>query len=595
MKNFTNNLFGCIFAKMLLPLLLLLQVFPAKADTSETMKFKLYYLSFDGMGESVCSDINTVVMGFWNRMDLQKDAVAEIWLDGKLLVKSDNIKLFQSWDFNMEETKVTITFDSPAKLEKGRKYKFLLPAGTFCSHDNPEIKSDVYSRDIELTNWLSCKDSQLFDGCALPYLQAGGFVFGAMDKDLEKVNNPKASLYKGNELMAEAKINLLTQPILSAPMSEPYINFLFDKRIDFEQGGVYTLVVPEGSVRVKSRKDVVNKEIRINITGTQYVPPVLGKENPSGLKPDFFALSSMYIYGTADCFVGDLIRPYMIFGDLDISGGCPRLEVKDGAKAYVMCGNEVVATTAALSSEYLRGTTIHALFYSPVRLPKGKSYQLVIPEGSIYGYDDPTVTVGKISLPFVVPDGFDAASSIYTGVYEGCTLSSIKKGCFHFPDVEVCSLLNEKKVYLYKGDELVATARGTLQGDMGGVVLDFIFTHDIKLEDNAHYQLVLPAGTVRSTFREDIVNRELRLNIYGPNSSTSVADLHTVATATVSCRNGVLSVSGAGHDALVEVFNTNGTMVQRCVAEDGSVRTTLPSKGCYVVSVGGKKSKILNW
>ena len=90
---------------------------PAKADTSETMKFKLYYLSFDGMGESVCSDINTVVMGFWNRMDLQKDAVAEIWLDGKLLVKSDNIKLFQSWDFNMEETKVTITFDSPAKLE----------------------------------------------------------------------------------------------------------------------------------------------------------------------------------------------------------------------------------------------------------------------------------------------------------------------------------------------------------------------------------------------------------------------------------------------------------------------------------------------
>ena len=81
-------------------------------------------------------------------------------------------------------------------------------------------------------------------------------------------------------------------------------------------------------------------------------------------------------------------------------------------------------------------------------------------------------------------------------MYEGCTLSSIKKGCFHFPDVEVCSLLNEKKVYLYKGDELVATARGTLQGDMGGVVLDFIFTHDIKLEDNAHYQLVLPAGTV---------------------------------------------------------------------------------------------------
>ena len=45
--------------------------------------------------------------------------------------------------------------------------------------------------------------------------------------------------------MAETKINLLTQPILSAPMSEPYINFLFDKRIDFEQGGVYTLVVPE--------------------------------------------------------------------------------------------------------------------------------------------------------------------------------------------------------------------------------------------------------------------------------------------------------------------------------------------------------------
>ena len=62
-------------------------------------------------------------------------------------------------------------------------------------------------------------------------------------------------------------------------------------------------------------------------------------------------------------------------------------------------------------------------------------------------------------------------------------------------------------------------------------------------------------------------------------------------TATVSCRNGVLSVSGAGHDALVEVFNTNGTMVQRCVAEDGSVRTTLPGKGLLCGERGRKEEQ----
>ncbi len=80
-----------------------------------------------------------------------------------------------------------------------------------------------------------------------------------------------------------------------------------------------------------------------------------------------------------------------------------------------MCGNEVVATTAALSSEYLRGTTIHALFYSPVRLPKGKSYQLVIPEGLSMDTMTLRLRSAKYRCRLSYPMGFDAASSIYTG------------------------------------------------------------------------------------------------------------------------------------------------------------------------------------
>lgn len=159
-------------------------------------------------------------------------------------------------------------------------------------------------------------------------------------------------------------------------------------------------------------------------------------------------------------------------------------------------------------------------------------------------------------------------------------------------------LMLEKKdgarIMLYRNDVLAETCDFTINNFSGTSVLCWDFGKVVTLDKGVRYRFVLPAGSVSSAYRSDIQNREISYDVLA-NSSTSVADLHCDVTATVSCRNGVLSVSGAGHDALVEVFNTNGTMVQRCVAEDGSVRTTLPGKGCYVVNVGGKKSKILNW
>ena len=118
------------------------------------------------------------------------------------------------------------------------------------------------------------------------------------------------------------------------------------------------------------------------------------------------------------------------------------------------------------------------------------------------------------------------------------------------------------------------------------------FEEPVELKDGERYVLVLPAGSVRTRFREDIVNRELRLNINGSFSDTAVTSAHG-SSVSVGCSGGVVYIEGVRPGTPVEVFASGGSLVQRCAAVQGVTRLPLPGHGCYVVRVGGKAYKVV--
>ena len=118
------------------------------------------------------------------------------------------------------------------------------------------------------------------------------------------------------------------------------------------------------------------------------------------------------------------------------------------------------------------------------------------------------------------------------------------------------------------------------------------FEEPVELKNGERYVLVLPASSVRTRFREDIVNRELRFNINGSFSDTAVTSAHG-SSVSVGCSGGVVYIEGVRPGSPVEVFASGGSLVQRCAAVQGVTRLPLPGHGCYVVRVGGKAYKVV--
>ena len=553
---------------------------------SEEKKFVPYYCFWGDMGEFVCGDIEKIEISIHEKVDVADTATAKIMLGDEVVAESSKMECKKKWDYYEKETEIKFYFSAPVKIEKGHVYRLVLPAGNFKCHDNPEVGYEEYSKEIEITDYFVGTDSQLFDGCNLSFLYCGGFRFGKMNAELEKVGNPKISIYRGKDLVASADV-MLTHYYTPDGVFSSYIQFYFDRRIVFEEGAVYTLLFPEGSVRMKSRHEVVNREIRINIMGTAYVPPLLGEENTSEIVPLYCSFNKM------DMFVGGYPDPPVFY---DVEDPVFYFEswvnVKELARAYVMHGDEVVAVSKPLvAGDYhsSRGASVmlYMKFDTPLRLPKGKDYKIVVPAGSVYSVDNPSVVAGRLECAFHVSGDFTGEFSKYSSkIYDGCTLNSLLSGSVSFGQIETVPVGNPK-ICLYKGDELVAEGEVNIGWDFGMGYMNFNFGKEIPLEEGTHYQLVLPAGSACSIGREDIVNKEMRINIYGPQSGTGVSSA-TSSGLSVSCAGGVLHVSGASVGTPIEVFTIGGSMVRSCKAQSGSVQMPLPGKGCYVVHVGGK-------
>ena len=554
-------------------------IVPVASFAAEYTDFVPTYSTLGFNGELVLDDISSVRLSVPVQAEVAGTAKAYIMFGDEVKAETDDIKTEEYWSGSPKTTSVIVTFAAPVRLLGGNTYRLVIPAGTFRNHVNPSELYGELSQSFEVPDGFVGKDSQLYDGCELPSVHFGGFDFGKVE--LEKVGDPKVSLYNGGELIASVDVSLSCHKF--HPGMHSYINFTFPVRVNLERGACYTLVFPEGGLRSKVKPDVVSRELRISVTGAACKVPVLGEADQSGIV--YKGCSMGY---SAKAMIGDVESPSFFFGR--------HVAVKDGAAAYIMQGDEVMAVSDSLYAEDQSragepATRVYARFSAPVRLPKGTDYQLVIPAGALCDKDDMSVVVGKFVYGFTVPGDFEGipgdVNDYSDRLYDGCTLPVLSDGNISFGNIPTAAAVENPHVSLCKGGIVVAEGDAEVGADWDTGYLYFKFGEVMKLEPGAHYELVLPAGIAHATDREDIVNKEMRINIYGPQSGTGVSSA-TSSGLSVSCAGGVLHVSGASVGTPIEVFTIGGSMVRSCKAQSGSVQMPLPGKGCYVVRVGGK-------
>lgn len=188
--------------------------------------------------------------------------------------------------------------------------------------------------------------------------------------------------------------------------------------------------------------------------------------------------------------------------------------VEENAVATIFKDDKAVATgvmrcSNSIGSDRTEGyVTIY--FDSPLSLPKGATYTLIIPENAIYKKGQPTIYNEELKVEFKVPGslGYRFPSVKIDKPIE----SSVELGFFFDTETE---LAYEGDILLYREDVLVrkSPCYVSWDWDLGYAGIDF--ESYVRFEDGVKYTVTLPQGVVRSLYRDDITNDELSYSFYG--------------------------------------------------------------------------------
>lgn len=186
------------------------------------------------------------------------------------------------------------------------------------------------------------------------------------------------------------------------------------------------------------------------------------------------------------------------------------IEIKEDAKAFIAQGNVEIITSSSFENRKLGNESLLTIFFDGECLPKGETYTFHLKENSVCLSENSEIINSEFSRSFSVP-------------------ADVGKATFNFPkdsniiaheNIISCSWMYE--VYgvgnpqwkIYRENELVRTYPADINSDwdLGSAFLDF--KEYLNFENDIHFRLVLPAGSVRAA-RPDITNEEVVLDFIG--------------------------------------------------------------------------------
>ena len=241
----------------------------------------------------------------------------------------------------------------------------------------------------------------------------------------------------------------------------------------------------------------MKKTIFILLSIAGLMAPLNG--NASGLMPE-------------QCTIGDRPVCYPIVDIGFTFDGA--IDITDNSIATVYAGHEPVASGVISASNYIgskrvQGTAV-ITFDTPLILPKGKMYTLVVPEGVIFQEGHPTISNDVISVEFEVPGNLGEATP---SIENGSIIQSADRIGFYF-GIETASVENGE-IILYRGDVPVKRYPCDVSWDWNLGYAGIDFGETVNFESGIEYTVELPKGCVSAVHRPDITNEEISVNFIG--------------------------------------------------------------------------------
>lgn len=187
----------------------------------------------------------------------------------------------------------------------------------------------------------------------------------------------------------------------------------------------------------------------------------------------------------------------------------------ENPSAYVTCDGEKVVEANSFEVNNYEGSKRTQgwvnVYFDKTLLPLGKDYNFVVEPGAVVSETDPTKTTDMLTVPFYVPaDLGDITSSTLT---PGETVTSLGMVWVYWGTET--DPIGEPEWILYRDGEEEGRyqAHVAWDWDLGQAYVKF--DGEKYFDKDVEYSLVLPAGSVSSCYRTDIVNREVRLDFIG--------------------------------------------------------------------------------
>lgn len=295
------------------------------------------------------------------------------------------------------------------------------------------------------------------------------------------------------------------------------------------------------------------------------------------------AISAMGATGQApkpeSCTVGDrpFTRPLDEIG-FYFDGG---IKLLDGASATVKCDGETVAVSTRMevsnytSSKRTQGSL--AIFFDGQNLPKGKDYTLTVARASVTS-ESGEVANAEFSQTFSVPA---TLGPVHFDVENGMVIEKTSRygGLPTFYWGIETEPAGEPSFVLYRDGEPVRELRASIVWDWDLGQAHPVVDEEIRFEKDVNYSLVLPAGSARAMYREDIVNEEAVFNFVGGYEETA-APLTYVWCSLFTDHSDVLDVVTFTYDRPVRV--AEGARFQLWETESGKLGKLVKEADAYL-------------
>jgi hypothetical protein len=190
------------------------------------------------------------------------------------------------------------------------------------------------------------------------------------------------------------------------------------------------------------------------------------------------------------------------------------IAIVENSTATVFFDGQPVETGVLSCSNYTgkkrtQGTAV-ITFDSPLILPKGKSYRLVVPEGVIFREGNPDISNEEIGVEFSVPATIGPARP---SIEEGSIVENAKRIGFYF-GVETAPIENGKATLLRENVPVREyDCDVSWDWNLGYAGIDF--GEKINFENGVRYSILLQEGSISALYRPDIVNEEAVVSFIG--------------------------------------------------------------------------------